>query len=61
MISQLYFDCTTQKRKQGETQQDNPDTWAIHTQVAFITAIVKRFEGSGLSDVFVSASIIADK
>ena len=33
----------------------------FHTQVAFITAIAKRFEGSGLSDIFVSASIIADK
>ena len=33
----------------------------FHTQVAFITAIAKRFEGSGHSDIFVSASIIADK
>ena len=33
----------------------------FHTQVAFITAIAKRFEGSGPSDIFVSASIIADK
>ena len=33
----------------------------FHTQVAFITAIAKRFEGSDLSDVFVSASIISDK
>ena len=33
----------------------------FHTQVAFITAIAKRFEGSGLSDIFVSASIIANK
>ena len=33
----------------------------FHTQVAFITAIAKRFEGSGLSDIFVSASIITDK
>ena len=33
----------------------------FHTQVAFITAIAKRFEGSSLSDIFVSASIIADK
>ena len=33
----------------------------FHTQVAFITAIAKRFEGSGLSDIFVSASITADK
>ena len=32
-----------------------------HTQVAFITAIAKRFDGSGLSHIFVSASIIADK
>ena len=31
------------------------------TQVAFITAIAKRFEGSGLSAIFVSVSIIADK
>ena len=31
------------------------------TQVAFITTIVKRFEGSGLSDIFVTASITADK
>ena len=33
----------------------------FHTQVAFITAIAKRFERSGLSDIFVSASIITDK
>ena len=33
----------------------------FYTQVAFITAIAKRFEGSGLSDIFVSPSIIADK
>ena len=33
----------------------------FHTQVAFITAFAKRFEGSGHSDIFVSASIIADK
>ena len=33
----------------------------FHTQVAFITAISKRFEGSRLSDIFVSAGIIADK
>ena len=33
----------------------------FHTQVAFITAIAKRLEGSGLSNIFVSASIIADK
>ena len=33
----------------------------FHTQVAFITAIAKRFEGSGLSDIFVSGTIIADK
>ena len=33
----------------------------FHTQVAFITAIAKRFEGSGLSAIFVSVSIIADK
>ena len=33
----------------------------FHTQAAFITAIAKWFEGSGLSDTFVSASIIADK
>ena len=31
------------------------------TQVAFITATAKRFEGSGLSAIFVSVSIIADK
>ena len=33
----------------------------FHTQVALITAISKRFEGSRLSDIFVSAGIIADK
>ena len=33
----------------------------FHTQVAFTTAITKRFEGSGFSDIFVSASIIAAK
>ena len=31
------------------------------TRVALITTIAKRFEGSSLSDIFVSASIIADK
>ena len=31
------------------------------TQVAFITPFAKRFEGSALSDIFVSASIIAGK
>ena len=30
----------------------------FHTQVVFITAIAKRFQGSGPSDTFVSASII---
>ena len=29
--------------------------------LAFITAIAKRLEGSGFSDILVSASIIADK
>ena len=33
----------------------------FHTQVAFITAIAKRFQESGLADIFVSASIIAEK
>ena len=33
----------------------------FNAQAAFITAIAKRFEGSGLSNIFVSASIIADK
>ena len=33
----------------------------FHTQVAFITSLAKRYEGSGLSDLIVSASIIADK
>ena len=33
----------------------------FHTQVTFITANTKQFEGSGLSDTFISASIIADK
>ena len=33
----------------------------FHRQVCFIKAIAKRFEGSGVSDIFVSASIIADK
>ena len=33
----------------------------FHTQVAFITAISKRFQGSGLADIVVSASIIAEK
>ena len=31
------------------------------TQVSFITAINKRFSGSGLSDIIVAADIIADK
>ena len=38
-----------------------PVLGAFHTQVAFITTIAKRFEGSGLSDIIVSADIIADK
>ena len=33
----------------------------FHTQVSFITAINKRFSGSGLSDIIVAADIIADK
>ena len=33
----------------------------FHTQVAFITSLTKRYEGSGLSDLIASASIIADK
>ena len=33
----------------------------LHTKVALITAISKRFKGSGLSDLIVSAGIIADK
>ena len=33
----------------------------FHTQVTFITANNKQFEGLGLSDIFISASIIADK
>ena len=38
-----------------------PILGSFHTQVVFITAIAKRFEGSGLSDIFVSGTIIADK
>ena len=33
----------------------------FHTQVAFITAISKKMEGSGIADIIVSAGIIADK
>ena len=33
----------------------------FHTQCSFINAINKRFTGSGLSDIIVSANIIADK
>ena len=33
----------------------------FHTQVAFITAISKGFQGPGLADIVVSASIIAEK
>ena len=33
----------------------------FHTQVAFITAISKRFQGSGLANIVVSASINAEK
>ena len=33
----------------------------FHTQVAFITAIAKQFQESGLADIFVSASITAEK
>ena len=29
-----------------------PILGSFHTQVAFITVIAKRFEGSGLSDIF---------
>ena len=45
----------------GKFQKIIPILGPFHTQVAFITAISKRFEGSGLSDIFVSAGIIADK
>ena len=33
----------------------------FHTQCSFITAINKRFSGSGISDLIVSADIIAEK
>ena len=33
----------------------------FHTQVAFMTSLAKRYEGSGLSDLIVSTSIIANK
>eukprot|EP00112_Aurelia_sp_Birch-Aquarium-sp1_P018096 Seg4270.2 transcript_id=Seg4270.2/GoldUCD/mRNA.D3Y31 product="hypothetical protein" protein_id=Seg4270.2/GoldUCD/D3Y31 len=33
----------------------------FHTQCSFITAINKRFSGSGLSDLIVSADIVAEK
>ena len=33
----------------------------FHAQSSFITAISKRFSGSGLSDLIVSADIIVDK
>ena len=45
----------------GRFNKINPILGPFHTQVAFITAISKRFERSGLSDIFVSANIIADK
>ena len=45
----------------GRYDKKIPILGPFHTQVAFITAISKRFEGSGLSDIFVSAGIIADK
>ena len=45
----------------GKFDKIIPILGPFHTQVAFITAISKRFEGSGLSDIFVSAGIIADK
>ena len=52
-----------QIRHEGNGKFDKiiPYLGPFHTQVAFITAISKRFEGSGLSDIVVSAGIIADK
>ena len=37
-----------------------PILGSFHTKVTFKTAITKRFEGSGLSDIFIVANIIAD-
>ena len=45
----------------GNLKKIVPMLGPFHTQVAFITAISKRLEGSGHSDIFVSANIIADK
>ena len=60
---QPVYTLIVQLRNEGNGKFDNiiPVLGPFHTQVAFITAISKRFEGSGLSDLFVSADIIADK
>ena len=60
---QPVYTLIVQLRNEGNGKFDKiiPILGPFHTQVAFITAISKRFEGSGLSDLFVSAGIIADK
>ena len=60
---QPVYTLIVQLRNEGNGKFDKiiPVLGPFHTQVAFITAISKRFEGSGLSDLFVSAGIIAEK
>ena len=52
-----------QLRNENRERFENiiPVLGPFHTQVAFITAISKRFEGSGLSELIVSADIVAEK
>ena len=45
----------------GRFNKTIPILGPFHTPVAFITAILKRFKESGLSDICVLAGIIADK
>ena len=37
-----------------------PFMGAFHVQMSFVSAICKRFKGSGISDVLVAAGVIAD-
>ena len=58
---QPVYTLIVQIRNENDEIKIIPILGPFHTQVAFITAIWKTFEGSGLSDIFVSAGIIADK
>ena len=56
----LYIDRTDRNENDGRFNKIIPILGPCHAQVAFITAISKRFQGSGLSDIFVSVGIIVD-